>query len=73
MARCHATTLRGGRQDQVLPEMVERSEQHQNTRDTRDFFELINEYPITSLIVAFFVISIIQILKNGSDYYDNMY
>lgn len=39
----------------------------------RDFFELINEYPITSLIVAFFVISIIQILKNGSDYYDNTY
>lgn len=32
----------------------------------RDFFELINEYPITSLIVAFFVISIIQILKNES-------
>lgn len=62
MARCHATTLRGGGQDQVLPEVVERSEQHQNTREMREFFELINEYPITSLLVACFIIKLVRVV-----------
>lgn len=33
----------------------------------REFFELINEYPITSLIVAYFIIKLIRVAMGDWD------